>query len=120
MSFNVLVVDDSSFMRSLLTKIFNKSPNIESAIEAIDGQSAIDKYQKECPSLVTMDIDMALYEWISIYKKIKSLVPNAKIVMVISANTPEMKNEADKIGTVGYITKPFDAERINEVINTLA
>ena len=46
--------------------------------------------------------------------------PKAKIVIVTSVNKPEMKSEADKIGTVRYITKPFDAERINEVINALA
>ncbi len=119
MSLNVLVVDDSSFMRSLLTKIITKSPNIDGVIEAIDGQSAIDKYQKERPSLVTMDIDMPGMNGLEAAKKIKELDPNAKIVMVTSANKPEMKSEADKIGTVGYITKPFDAEKINEVINAL-
>ena len=31
-----------------------------------------------------------------------------------------MRSEAEKIGSVGYITKPFNAERINEVINALA
>ena len=58
MSLNVLVVDDYSFMRSLLTKIFTKSSKIDGITEAIDGQSVIDQYQKECHSLVTMDIDM--------------------------------------------------------------
>lgn len=119
MSLNVLVVDDSSFMRSLLTKIFKKSSKIDGIIEAIDGQSAIDKYQKEHPSLVTMDIDMPGMNGLDAAKKIMALDPKAKIVMVTSANKTEMRNEAEKIGSVGYITKPFNAERINEVINAL-
>jgi len=120
MSLNVLVVDDSSFMRSLLTKIFTKSSKIDGITEAIDGQSAIDQYQKERPSLVTMDIDMPGMNGLDAAKKIMAIDPKAKIVMVTSANKTEMRSEAEKIGSVRYITKPFDAERINEVINALA
>lgn len=120
MSLNVLIVDDSSFMRSLLTKIFKKSSKIDGIIEAIDGESAIAQYQKERPSLVTMDIDMPGMNGLDAAKKIMALDPKAKIVMVTSANKTEMRNEAEKIGSVGYITKPFNAERINEVINALA
>ena len=119
MSQNVLVVDDSSFMRSLLTKIIKKSANIDGVIEAMDGNSAIEKYQEEHPSLVTMDIDMPGMNGIDAAKKIKALDPNAKIVMVTSSNKAELKDQANKIGTLGYITKPFDAEKINEIINQL-
>ena len=119
MSQNVLVVDDSSFMRSLLTKIIKKSPNIDDVLEAMDGKSAVEKYEKERPSLVTMDIDMPGMNGLEAAKKIKEFDPSAKIVMVTSANKEEMKKEAEKIGTLGYITKPFDAEKINEVINKI-
>jgi len=78
MSLNVLVVDDSSFMRSLLTKIFKKSPKIDGVIEAIDEQSAIDTYQKECPSLVTMDIDMPGMNGLEAAKKINHYIQMQK------------------------------------------
>ena len=119
MSQNVLVVDDSSFMRSLLTKIIKKSANIDGVIEAMDGNSAIEKYQEEHPSLVTMDIDMPGMNGLEAAKKIKELDHKAKIVMVTSSNKAELKDQANKIGTLGYITKPFDAEKINEIINQL-
>lgn len=119
MSQRVLVVDDSSFMRSVLARIITKSPNIDGIIEAIDGESAIDQYQKEHPSLVTMDIDMPGMNGLEAAKKIRSLDPCAKIVMVTSANKPQMQKEAERIGTIGYITKPFNAEKINDVVNSL-
>ncbi len=119
MSQRVLVVDDSSFMRALLTKIIKKSSKIDEVLEAMDGKSAVEAYEKEHPSLVTMDIDMPGMNGLEAAKKIKELDPNAKIVMVTSANKQELKNEALKIGTLGYITKPFDAEKINEVIDKI-
>jgi two-component system chemotaxis response regulator CheY len=119
MSQRVLVVDDSSFMRSLLTKIIKKSSKIDDVLEAIDGKSAVEKYEKERPSLVTMDIDMPGMNGLEAAKKIKELDPNAKIVMVTSANKQEMKSEAQKIGSIGYITKPFNAEKIIEVIDKI-
>jgi len=119
MSQSVLVVDDSSFMRSLLTKIITKSSKIDNISEAIDGQSAIDEYQKNHPDLVTMDIDMPGMNGLDCAKKIKTLDPKAKIVMVTSANKTEMKSEAEKIGTLGYITKPFNADKIHEVLDKL-
>jgi len=119
MSQRVLVVDDSSFMRSLLTKIIKKSDKIDEVLEAMDGKSAVEKYQEEQPNLVTMDIDMPGMNGLEAAKKIKELDPKAKIVMVTSANKEEMKSEAQKIGTLGYITKPFDAEKINDVINRI-
>jgi DNA-binding NarL/FixJ family response regulator len=39
--------------------------------------------------------------------------------MVTSSNKEEIRKEAQEIGTLGYITKPFDAEKINEVINKI-
>ena len=119
MSQRVLVVDDSSFMRSLLTKIIKKSPKIDDVVEAMDGNSAVEKYQQEHPNLVTMDIDMPGMNGLEAAKKIKELDPKAKIVMVTSANKEEMKKEAQKIGTLGYITKPFDAEKISVIIDKI-
>ena len=119
MSQRVLVVDDSSFMRSLLTKIIKKSPKIDDVVEAMDGNSAVEKYQQEHPNLVTMDIDMPGMNGLEAAKKIKELDPKAKIVMVTSSNKEEIRKEAQEIGTLGYITKPFDAEKINEVINKI-
>ena len=119
MSQRVLVVDDSSFMRTLLTKIIKKSPKIDDVVEAMDGNSAVEKYQQEHPNLVTMDIDMPGMNGLEAAKKIKELDPKAKIVMVTSANKEEMKKEAQKIGTLGYITKPFDAEKISVIIDKI-
>ena len=72
MSQRVLVVDDSSFMRSLLTKIIKKSPKIDDVVEAMDGNSAVEKYQQEHPNLVTMDIDMPGMNGLEAAKKLKS------------------------------------------------
>jgi len=120
MSYNVLVADDSSFMRTMLSKIFKNIPEVGQIREAINGIEVIEMYKKEKPDLVTMDIDMPELNGIEAAKQIKSFDPKAKIVMVTSTNKTDVKEEAQKIGTLGYITKPFDRERIKEIIKNLS
>jgi len=119
MSLKVLIVDDSKFMRSVLLKIFEKFSKVDEITEAGDGVEAIEKYQKNTPNIVTMDLDMPKMNGIEAAKKIKSIDSNAKILMVTSSNKQEIRNEAERIGTLGYITKPFDNKKIEEIIEKI-
>ena len=116
----MLVADDSSFMRTVLSKIFKNSPEIEEVREAINGVEVLKMYKKKRPDLVTMDIDMPEMNGLDAAKEIKSFDPKAKILMVTSSNKTDLREEAQKIGTCGYITKPFDRMRIKEVIANLS
>jgi len=120
MSYNVLVVDDSAFMRTLLSKIFKNTPNVGEIMEAENGIKALELYKKKRPDLVTMDIDMPEMNGLDVAKKIKSFDPKAKIVMVTSSDKTDTREEAEKIGMCGYITKPFDRVKIKELIENLS
>ncbi len=53
-------------------------------------------------------------------KQIKSFDPKAKIVMVTSSDKIETKEEAEKIGVYGFITKPFQREQIKALIENIS
>lgn len=120
MNYNILVADDSSFMRTMLSKMFKNIPSVGEIRQAVNGDEALKMYKKKKPDLVTMDIDMPEMNGLDVAKKIKSFDPKANIAMITSSDKTNTKEEAEKIGVCGYITKPFDRAEIKGLIENLS
>ena len=54
----ILIVDDASFMRTLLKDIIKSNGLASEIFEAADGIEGVKAYQKVKPDLVTMDVNM--------------------------------------------------------------
>ena len=54
----VLVVDDSAFMRSALTRMLEEDPEIKVIGQARDGEEGLRKVQELNPDLITLDLEM--------------------------------------------------------------
>ena len=54
----VLVVDDSFFMRQVVTRMVQEEPDFEVVGTARDGQEAVEKNQSLKPDVVTLDVEM--------------------------------------------------------------
>ncbi len=114
----ILIVDDSLFMRTLLKNIlFSGGHDIVG--EAGDGDEAIAKYQELKPDLVTMDVVMPKVNGIEALKGIKTIDPNAKVVMCTAVGQEQMVKLAIKTGAKGYIVKPFQAPKVLEEIKNV-
>ncbi len=111
----VLVVDDSAFMRSRCTQ-FIKQLGYDS-VEAGDGDQAIATYKKSRPQLVLMDITMPGMDGLTAVKEIINFDPKAKLVMLTALNQKGIIVEVLKAGAIDFMTKPFEAEKFNEVVN---
>ena len=120
MSYNVLVTDDSSFMRTMLSNIFKNTPGVGEISHASNGNEALETYKNKKVDLVTMDLDMPQMNGLDAAKQIKTFDPNAKIVVVSSSKKTEDRDEMEKIGVSGYITKPFERAQIKEIIEKLS
>lgn len=115
---NILVADDSMFMRQMLKELLPKDA-FQVIGEASTGKEAITKYNELNPDLVTMDITMPDMDGISAVKKIMEINPKAKIVMVSAMGQKPMIKEALEAGAKDFIIKPFDREKIISVLNNL-
>jgi two-component system chemotaxis response regulator CheY len=114
----ILIVDDTLFMRTLLKNIlFSGGHSIVG--EAVDGNEAVEKYKELKPDLVTMDVVMPKMNGIEALKTIKSIDPDAKVIMCTAVGQEQMVKLAIKTGARGYIVKPFQAPKVLEEIKNV-
>ena len=115
MAKEVLIVDDSEFMRNLLREILEEE--FEIAGEAENGVEAVELYKEHDPDLVMMDIVMPIRDGIEATTEIKESDSSARIIMCTSIGQEEKMKAAVRAGADGYITKPFQKPSVMEAIN---
>lgn len=115
MSPDALVVDDSSFQRSLVTETINEWVNVVDTAE--NGREAVELFAETEPAVITMDIMMPEMNGIEALSEIKQRSPETTVVMVTSVSQKEKMREAAKAGADGYVTKPFEAEELGSELD---
>jgi two-component system chemotaxis response regulator CheB len=105
----VLVVDDSAFMRKLLSQIIESDATIEVVGTAVNGDFALKKIEELRPNVVTLDLEMPGLNGIEVLKQImrRSRVP----VVVVSSHTTQGASitlKALALGAVDFVAKPVD------------
>jgi len=113
----ILVVDDASFMRTLLKDIIKSNGLASEIFEAADGVEGVKAYQKIKPDLVTMDVNMPKADGIQALRAILKINPSAKVVMITSVEEKHIVQDAIKLGARDYVVKPFDRSNVPLVLN---
>jgi two-component system, chemotaxis family, protein-glutamate methylesterase/glutaminase len=116
----VLVVDDSFFMRKLISDILNSDPKIKVVDTAKNGTDALKKIKQLQPDVVSLDYIMPEMGGLSTLKQI--MKENPTPVVMLSAYTKEGADVTLKClhaGAVGFVLKPsgaisLDIEKIKE------
>ena len=110
----VLIADDSEFMRNLLREILAEEHTIVDEVE--NGVEAVEAYKEHRPELVMMDIVMPIRDGIEATDEIKNGDPEANVIMCTSVGQEQKMKEAVKAGADGYITKPFQKPSVIDAI----
>ena len=112
----ILVIDDSSVICDLVKFILTMKNH--EVITAEDGDSGIKAAKKDQPDLILLDILMPKmngYEACSILKK-DELTKNIPIFILSAKGQMSDLEQAFKFGADNYITKPFNPDKLNEII----
>jgi len=113
-SIRVLVIDDSAFMRKMITEILNTDLRIEVIDTARNGEVGIKKIKELSPDVVTMDVNMPVLDGISALQKIMS--SNPVPVIMLSSETSDGTDKtihAIEHGAVDFIMKPSGEISLN-------
>lgn len=103
----VLVVDDSAYMRRLITDLLNHDPQLEVVGTASNGREALEKIETLNPQVVTMDIEMPVMDGLSALKAIMQTRP-VPVVMLSAVNNQaaQATMKALEFGAVDFVAKP--------------
>ena len=120
MGIRVMVVDDSPFSRMIISEALTEK-GYEVVGEADSLDVLLDTYDSCKPDIVTMDIAMPGADGFECSRALLLHDPKAKIIMSSSMKDEETEAEAKRIGVLGYVQKPVEAENLARVIqNVLA
>jgi len=113
----ILIIDDASFMRSVLKDIIKSNGLATEIFEAGDGIEGVKTFSKVKPDLVTMDVTMPKADGIQALRAILKIDPTAKVIMITSVEEKHIVQDAIKLGARDYVVKPFDRSNVPLVIN---
>lgn len=110
---HVLVVDDSTTMREIITSFLSK--NGFEVSTATDGRDGLLQLQKDPGvKLVLSDINMPHMDGLTMAEKIRNELGNkdVRIVMLTTEDNANMRARGKAVGVTGWIVKPFRGEAV--------
>lgn len=116
----VLVVDDSLYMRSMISDALVKSGNFQVVAQAANGETAISLALEHQPDLITLDNilpDMIGIDILKVLKQENNI--GSKIIMISAVGQEPVVKEGMSLGASNYIVKPFTAQSLVEEINKI-
>jgi two-component system chemotaxis response regulator CheY len=119
MPHKVLIVDDAMFMRAMIRDILVNSGRFEVIGEASNGEEAVQQFLALQPDLITMDIVMPQMDGIEACREVLKHSPKAKIVMCSALGQEALIIESIAVGAKDFIVKPFSAEKVLKVLDSV-
>lgn len=119
-SLRVMVVDDMSTSRGILTQCLDEL-GVKNYMVENNGQSAFQKITKTPVHLVLSDYNMPGMDGIGLLKHVRSHQPTQKMgfILVTGRPTPEIVAEAKKLGLNNMIKKPFTSASMKQCIESV-
>lgn len=120
MNKKILIVEDEEILRSLLSdKLREEGFEV---IEAIDGETGLEKIKKEKPDLVLLDLVLPGIDGYEVLRRAKEDSETAKVPIMVLSNLgqqEEIKKALD-LGARSYLIKSnFSLEEISQKINEI-
>ncbi|MBT1689533.1 response regulator [Dawidia soli] len=116
MSKNVLIVDDSLYMRTLIKDALEVG-GYKVIGQAANGEEAIDLAFELQPDFITLDNILPDMIGIDILKVYQEEGLKSKVVMISAVGQESVVNEGLRLGAKAYIIKPFTSEQLIETIS---
>ena len=117
MSKTALVVDDSTSMRQMVS--FTLTQIGFEVIEGENGKQALDNVGGKSVNLVVTDLNMPVMDGMTLIRELRAK-PQFKAVPILMLTTESQdskKQEGKSAGATGWIVKPFQPDKLVQVVN---
>ncbi|OPJ64443.1 LytR/AlgR family response regulator transcription factor [Clostridium oryzae] len=117
MNIKVLIVDDEKGMRTVISKVLEKSGGFEVVGDTDNGEEAISVFKKHHPEVVFFDIEMPGCNGIDCAKLLTDIDP--KTIIIFATAHQEYMSDAFQLYAFDYLVKPFKIERIMQTLDRI-
>lgn len=112
-----LVVDDSEDMRLLIRFQLESDHSFEVCAEASDGEAAVAIAASCSPDVIILDLMMPKMNGLTALPILRSLCPNAPVVVLTAYSGPEEVAEANRLGAYAVLAKEEVTDRLKQVLH---
>src|SRR5262245_23508904 len=117
----VLIVDDSAYVRKVVTQMLLRSPFIEVVGTARDGREALERVEELRPDVVTCDLIMPDLDGVGFVRQQMARQPVPIVIVSVASESGELVLNALDAGAVDFIQKPtaLASDRLLEMSDDL-
>ena len=115
----VFIVDDHPVFRQGLRDVLETDPELNVVGEAADGEVAIELVHEINPDVILMDINLPTINGLQVTRKIKSQLPDVKVIMITGYDDAEQVFHALRSGASAYCPKDITPEALTNIIHTV-
>lgn len=117
----VLIVDDSTVIRRLLSEALSADPEIDVVGVAANGKIALAKLPQLNPDLITLDIEMPEMDGLETLTAVRAKYPKLPIIMfsTLTERGAQTTLEALSRGATDYVTKPSNVGSVGAAIQSV-
>jgi two-component system chemotaxis response regulator CheB len=113
----VMIVDDSSVVRGLLTRLLETQPDVEVASSVSDGQMAVNALRRTPVDVVILDIEMPRMDGLTALPLLMEARPSIQVIVAstLTEKNAEISLKALERGAADYLTKPTSAHGLGSM-----
>lgn len=117
--FLILVVDDSADNVAMMS--LNLQQQGYRVVTASNGEDAVAVATQTMPNLILMDINLPTLDGLGATRRIRenNALRDVPVIAVTAFGTEGFQRAAYDVGVAGYLTKPIDLDRMNQLIARL-
>jgi DNA-binding NtrC family response regulator len=113
----VLVVDDEPLIRWSIAETL--SANGYQIQEAADAETAVRAffYSSSMPDVVLLDLRLPDCADLRLLELMRRRAPDAPVILMTAFGTPEVRQEAERLGAFCVLDKPFEVEELGGLVS---
>lgn len=110
----VLVIDDSAFMRRVISDIINNDHRCLAIGTAVNGKEGLEKVLELEPDVISLDIQMPIMDGLTMLKKLNAIRPTPVVMMsTLTKEGAKETIEALELGAFDFVAKPSNIFKVN-------
>jgi DNA-binding response OmpR family regulator len=117
MSTKILIIDDEKHIVELVTVLLEDNEDYQ-LLKAYDGEEGLMVVERERPDLVLLDYMMPRMNGLEVLKDIKKHWPATYVIIMTGKGSEKVAVTLMKAGASDYISKPFRADELEEIVET--